>query len=369
MEKKTRYRKTFSPKLTIICLIILGIISAFLIRNILAREEFFSIASLIMLIVLWWSTLYSFISSVSGTLKAKRKIAKENKYIKDMNPHIYYRELPNNYGIGVNSLLYDSTMENQKDIVAVILDLCARKYLNLVKMDDKYVVQILKRDTEGLLNNEKYVFNHILTNDLKELRYHDWYMCCLQDGIDLGLYNRQEVHIKNNVVSDSQKLVESKRKKQFKISFVIGILGALGMFSEGGIIVAIFAGLMLFICSYMFLFIPMGISTIIDSVKISSKHMKDIHYKQEMENALKKTENGIEELHKLYSFRAFLNDFGRFVDKSAEEVVLWDRYLSFAQVFGLTEEILASGYDQLINNASFTIDNWEDINFAELEIK
>ena len=119
----------------------------------------------------------------------------------------------------------------------------------------------------------------------------------------------------------------------------------------------------------MFLFIPMGISTIIDSVKISSKHMKDIHYKQEMENALKKTENGIEELHKLYSFRAFLNDFGRFVDKSAEEVVLWDRYLSFAQVFGLTEEILASGYDQLINNASFTIDNWEDINFAELEVK
>lgn len=254
MSKNTKYRKTFSLKLMIICLIILGIISAILIKNILAGEELFAEASLIILILLWWSTLYSFINSVSGTLKAKMKIAKENKYIKDINPHIYYRELPNNYGIGVNSLLYDSTMENEKDIVAVILDLCARKYLNLIKMDDKYIVQILKRDTEGLLNNEKYVFNHILDNDLKELKYREWYMYCLEDGIDLGLYNRQEVHIKNNVAPDTKHLVENKRKKQFKISLVIGLLGAWGMFSEGGILLAILCGIY-FLCFHMYCYL------------------------------------------------------------------------------------------------------------------
>ena len=64
-----------------------------------------------------------------GSTKAKRTIIDDDKKLANENQYVYLRELPNNFGIGVTTLLMDSTIENYKDIVAVILDLCAKKYL------------------------------------------------------------------------------------------------------------------------------------------------------------------------------------------------------------------------------------------------
>ena len=50
-------------------------------------------------------------------------------------------------------------------------------------------------------------------------------------------------------------------------------------------------------------------------------------------------------------------------------MVLWDRYLSYAQVFGLTKELMDSGYKELVENASFIIDNIENINMQNIEVK
>ena len=55
-------------------------------------------------------------------------------------------------------------------------------------------------------------------------------------------------------------------------------------------------------------------------------------------------------------------------NKNVEEVVIWDRYLSYAQVFGLTKEIMKSGYNQLVDNSSFKIDNIENINLDNIKI-
>lgn len=74
-------------------------------------------------------------------------------------------------------------------------------------------------------------------------------------------------------------------------------------------------------------------------------------------------------MQKLYSFKAFIKDFGHFVDKKPEEVILWDRYLSYAQVFGLTKEIMNSGYKQIIDNPSFHIDSIDNINLYNIEVK
>lgn len=95
------------------------------------------------------------------------------------------------------------------------------------------------------------------------------------------------------------------------------------------------------------------------------KQTIDFSYKIELHNHLEGTDKGIKELQKLLSFQSFIKDFGYFVDKNPEEVVLWDEYLSYAQVFGLTKEIMNSGYKELINNSSFQIDNIDNI---ELEI-
>ena len=131
----------------------------------------------------------------------------------------------------------------------------------------------------------------------------------------------------------------------------------------------IFYSLTIFLLSYVIFTILFFIGNIFSIIKEQSKIAKETNYKQILENHLSKTQKGIEELHKLYAFKAFIRDFGRFVERTAEEVVLWDRYLSYAQVFGLTKELMDSGYKELVENASFIIDNIENINMQNIEVK
>ena len=95
---------------------------------------------------------------------------------------------------------------------------------------------------------------------------------------------------------------------------------------------------------------------------------RKISYNTRMSSYLKPTELGIEELHKLYSFASFINDFGEFASKNPEEIVLWDYYLSYAQVFGLADKILETGYYKLIKNSSFDIDNIDSIKLSNIDV-
>lgn len=53
----------------------------------------------------------------------------------------------------------------------------------------------------------------------------------------------------------------------------------------------------------------------------------------------KKTEKGIEHYAKWKAFKNFLEDFGTFDIKELPEIVLWERYLVYATVFGLADKI------------------------------
>ena len=110
-----------------------------------------------------------------GNVKAKSKIRKLEKSVKLDNPYLYFRELPNSYGIGVCTVLMDSFIENEKDIVAVILDLCARGYLHLDKMGDNYTLKVIKGIDENLVSNEKYIMSLILYDNLKSINYKEWF--------------------------------------------------------------------------------------------------------------------------------------------------------------------------------------------------
>lgn len=123
-----------------------------------------------------------------GTILGKIRNLIINVFTKKKNPYTYFRELPNDFGVGVTSLLFDSTLENEKDIVAVILDLCAKGYLQLEKKSNKYIIKILNKDSSNLLSNEKYILNLLINDNIKEINYREWYNYCLQDGIKLELY-------------------------------------------------------------------------------------------------------------------------------------------------------------------------------------
>lgn len=53
----------------------------------------------------------------------------------------------------------------------------------------------------------------------------------------------------------------------------------------------------------------------------------------------KKTKKGIEHYARWMAFKRFLNDFGNFSIKELPEIVLWERYLVYATVFGFADKV------------------------------
>ena len=91
-------------------------------------------------------------------------------------------------------------------------------------------------------------------------------------------------------------------------------------------------------------------------------------YQNTLSTKIIHTLKGQDATKKLISFKNFLRDFGSFAKKNPEEIILWDEYLSFAIVFNLTDEILKTGYKQLIENSSFKIDDVDNINLQNMKV-
>lgn len=53
----------------------------------------------------------------------------------------------------------------------------------------------------------------------------------------------------------------------------------------------------------------------------------------------KKTVRGIEHYSKWKAFKKFLLDFGRFDEKELPQIVLWERYLVYASIFGIADKV------------------------------
>ncbi len=377
--RKTKYSDNhFSLPLTLIAILIYMVLAALLVLGIIRiyntpvtetgffQNNFFKFGCIFILCFFLIFMISSVIGNITGSLKGKREISKTNKEISESNPYLYYRELPNNYGIGVTSLLFDSVIENYKDIIAVILDLCAKKYLSLVKKDNKYEVRVLKGVDSNLLDNEKYILELVISNNIANINYKEWYSYCLEDGKKLGLYYHKEIkedHPKGGLVTKED--LNNLRKRHVKTARTIAIIVFALSILFGAFFIGLAIGLLAFLISYI---VPFYLDFLRTSVRNMGKQQQDVMYKLAINNNLTRTELGIEELHKLMSFKNFLMDFGSMVDKHPEEVILWDRYLSYAQVFGITKEIMRTGYTQLIENASFQIDDIDNITVNNIKL-
>ena len=60
------------------------------------------------------------ISFLVGQIIAKINMKRINKKIEKQNKYLYYRELPNHFGIGINTLLIDSKMKKISSLLSSI---------------------------------------------------------------------------------------------------------------------------------------------------------------------------------------------------------------------------------------------------------
>jgi len=318
--------------------------------------------------------LLAFYGEYRGKMKAKKIFLKEVKKVKLENPYIYFREIPNKYGIGVSGLLLDFNLD-KNDLIAAILDLCAKKYIKINENNDFFEITSLNKVPNDLLSNEVFILNWILTSQNKELKsfdYKEWKYLVKQDALTLGLIEQRK--IENDVAPT---IADSITKKEKRIMFLIFLSTFLGLsfFSfysliteEGILLTELFSNIghiiITLICSVNSMLVGGFLSGIIylgmwliTLMFHSFKHSKDYAYNQQIFDTPILTSSGNREVQELYALGNFIKVFGKFADKHIEEIIIWEQYYSYAQLFNLTNYMLETKYKKLTDNECFKVKN------------
>ncbi len=359
VEKETFIMPTNSiVKDTIIMLIIYSV--AFALIFILFYTGLF-LASIVLLgLVIFIS--FALIGDIFGKLKAKHIVKREIKKAVLPNPYIYFRELPVTYGIGISSILLDFNIEENKDVIATILDLCSRNYLNLVQTNKGIKFTKKNSDTSNLLENELYIYN-ILTKKVKDkFDVQKWKSLCYEDALKLGLVE------KRNNIETTEEISEKYSNKKHILTKILALLPPILLFINflKSDEVNIFTGVMFFALCITAYFICYGILRFFGSIIEAFNMSKKISHNNYLLSHPIRTHKAKEDLNKLYAFAKFLNDFGLFAEKNIAEIKLWNFYLSYAVLFGLTKNIMKTNYKKLLYNDSFEINNINMLNYNNI---
>ena len=240
------------------------------------------------------------------------------KYDKERKPLFkikYNREFIGDYNVEVvDYLMHKNITENA--LSASIMNLIYKKNIKLEKIEqvkDGYIFTLLNRDNLNETENSlvDFLFTKVgngstfTTTALKKYAsstktcqtfmntYSNWKMMVIKDG-------------------EAQGFFESK-KKYVVIPIILLIYSILLASFIGHYNIDLTAGIISLLFAIFFLIYVLSFS--------------------------KKTQKGIEHYARWQAFKNFLNDFGNFSVKELPEIVLWERYLVYATVFGLADKV------------------------------
>lgn len=279
------------------------------------------------LIILWFFLYWKFDKEYKSTFDAK-----------------YYREFTGDYNVEVIDYLMNKSI-TPNAMSASIMNLIYKKNIEVeeipeVKAKNKKYKFILKNnhnvtDTEQVLLD--FLFekvgkeNAFTTKDLE--KYAKSPKTCEK-------FTKNYTDWKNCVVKDAER---EKFYENNGIPLVMGILTLL-------VTILIFLVFVYYQVDYFpcFFLLPTGVAFLFYTIFIK-----------------KRTKKGNEDYLRWKAFKNFLNDFGNFKVKELPEIVLWEKYLVYATVFGLADKVEKSmnvkikEYQEFYGNSTYT--SWSPI--------
>ena len=278
------------------------------------------------------------IFTIKSIMKNKKKV-KERKKLKPSQEIEYFREMPREDATPAEALaLYSQTVGGFSDgtqigriFSATLLDLSLKKIIDF-EVDGKIIkIKILKQIEEELdnLKDEKIVFeflkkscqngqNEITTKELeKYIKKSQTKVVKLKDDMD-----------KNTENALYQKGLGDKKGKDEYMKIVGYITGySVGLFFS--IFIAIFLSVLIspFVLIGM---IPFIVVMIIQLIVLSILLKKT--------NIL--TQEGVDEQAKWKGLKKYMEDFSMLDKREIPEIVIWEKFLVYATVFGIADKVL-----------------------------
>ncbi len=296
--------------------------------------------------------IFAFIGETIGKNKANRKLNREIRKVKLSNPYIYYRDIPNDYGIGVYGFLLDYKI-TKRDVKAALLDLSAKGYLKIATINNVLNIELTAKDNSNLLKNEKYLLNWLSNNsniNLNKFNISEWEESIRDDILEL------EIGVKRDEELDVSKNEKTAMRITISLLIVILIFGTILDYIKNPpldiTLTTWFLKRIVYLTIPIILFLPVFLFSLFITSIIASFRF-GYHFK--MDKSLKYTEKTKDVIHAIYSLGAFIRDFSNFAEKNVDEIIIWERYFSYAYLLGLNNR-LDLKYTNIYKNEHFTID-------------
>lgn len=241
------------------------------------------------------------------------KYDKERKRSFDME---YNREFIDDYDVTAIEYLYDKKI-TEKGFSTSILNLIYKKKISFEKLDKKdYKFTRTTVDESELNEGEKKVmdilFNKAGSNNMVTLK--DIKKYAKEVNGTTSPFLKGFDTWKSIVTNESEKLNFYENNRSVKLKFSLYALVSILI---------------------LYLDIKLGMFNLLAFIVIISTIVYIIY----LVSFNKRTIRGNLDYHKWKAFERFLKDFGRFDEKELPEIKLWERYLVYANIFGLADKV------------------------------
>lgn len=274
------------------------------------------------------------------SIKNKKEIQKiENQYKDNIQKYDYYRDIIQKYSPAILSLVYNRKIQYADTLVATILDLELKNY---IQIEDKGI-QVFEKDTKDIPQNEKYIYDRLKGNVGKS-----------------KLISFDETA---NIFSDYDLKREWKyviKEEAEKEGLCSSKLIAFQIF-EKICVFSFFALIIISVCIIMLGRKNFNIQT--DANLISCLIVIVIHLaiifgtgllrKFNKRYLFVRTKKGLELQSKMSGLKNYIKDYSELAEKDLNQLKLWDDYLIYAVIFNLKGNLDIEArklYEKLIRN-------------------
>lgn len=257
-----------------------------------------------------------------------RKIIKYHKELKNtpiIKPNQefeYYRDIDKNQTPAEAGFLYyfkaTGIQYNMTKIVsATMLDLCMKKHISFEQIQgkkDQIKVNLISKNTEELKEDEKLIyelFKKVPKND--------------SNSFTMKEFEKYASNHSSEILSKFKRIETiAKKSQEQEGNYSKDLITKYQGWSLKGVLY-IFLAIASIVAMWL-LIIPAVIASIY-CFRISGRY-----------NTL--TEKGMSEKEKLKGLKKYMEDFSMMKEKSVPELILWEKYLVYATVFGIADKVL-----------------------------
>lgn len=233
---------------------------------------------------------------------------------------IYVRDTPSKISPAVVSYLYNQKIEKEKDLIATILNLCAKKAIKLeFNEDNKVIIKDIKNSGIELTKDEEYIYNWLTKKVVGNFRFSKW-----------------ETIVKNeyykNRFSNKSKFNFTNISRWLYFATFIFIFVSVALFGDKiNRSETLVEGVMtVLLVSFAISFLG-GIITAVKQILLKSSDTNSIY-----------TKKGAKELNKWNKFKKFIEDFSLIKDANVQSIIVLERYLAYGIALGVNKN-----YDEL----------------------